>query len=326
MNLSVHYLHPPKEEFQEYLREKLVPSVELTVGDQGPIPPGTVILIAGRPKQEHLELSSNLRTLIIPWSGLPDVTRELLLDYPHISVHNLHHNATPVAELAFTLLLAAAKFIVPLDRSLRAGDWTPRYRPSKSMLLKGKVALILGYGAIGQRLARLCRAMQMRVLATKRQPDPGNGEPGVEIYPPTSLTNLLPAADALLICLPHTPETDGLIGSDELAMLPPGAVLVNVGRGPIVDEEALYLALRDGRLHAAGLDVWYNYPAEEADRPNTPPTAYPFHELDNVVMSPHRGGATTETNYLRMESLAKTLNAAASGQSLPNRVDIAAGY
>jgi phosphoglycerate dehydrogenase-like enzyme len=129
-----------------------------------------------------------------------------------------------------------------------------------------------------------------------------------------------------MICLPHTPETDGLLGSVELALLPPKAVLVNIGRGLIVDEAALYEALRDGRLHAAGLDVWYSYPPDKASRADWPPSTYPFHELDNVIMSPHRGGAADETDRLRMAALAELLNAAAKDQMMNNRVDLDAGY
>jgi phosphoglycerate dehydrogenase-like enzyme len=103
-------------------------------------------------------------------------------------------------------------------------------------------------------------------------------------------------------------------------------VLVNIGRGRIVAEEALYAALRSGQLHAAGLDVWYSYPPDEAARAHHRPSAHPFHELDNVVMSPHRGGAADETARLRMGALAELLNAAARGEPVPNRVDPEAGY
>jgi phosphoglycerate dehydrogenase-like enzyme len=129
-----------------------------------------------------------------------------------------------------------------------------------------------------------------------------------------------------MICLPHTQETNGLIGQTELDLLPADAVLVNIGRGAVVDEGALFAALRDGRIHGAGLDVWYNYPADKASRSNTPPANYPFHELDNVVMSPHRGGDSTDTNRLRVMELANLLNAAAEGKIMPNLVDLSAGY
>jgi phosphoglycerate dehydrogenase-like enzyme len=288
------------------------------------VPADYHILVAGRPQREHLIASPTLRALIIPWAGLPEVTRELMRDFPHIAVHNLHHNAAPVAEMAVTLMLAAAKLVVPTDRALRAHDWTPRYhRPNPTVLLEGKTALILGYGAIGQRVAHLCRALGMKVMAIRRcvvMPSPD------EIYPPNALHRLLPQANVLIICVPQTPETTGLIGEKELALLPPGAILVNVGRGPIVDEAALYHALCEGPLHSAGLDVWYDYPADEAARSHTPPSAYPFHELDNVVMSPHRAGGADETEMLRMMHLAALLNAAARGDEMPNLVDLQAGY
>jgi phosphoglycerate dehydrogenase-like enzyme len=155
---------------------------------------------------------------------------------------------------------------------------------------------------------------------------PADASDETTVAPLEALQGLLPRAHALLVCLPHTPQTTGLIGAGELALLPPDAVLVNVGRGPIVDQAALYHALRDRRLHAAGLDVWYNYPADEAARAQTPPSAYPFHELDNVVMSPHRAGRSTDTERLRMRHLAEVLNAAARGEPMPNRVDLHSGY
>ncbi len=326
MKLSVHLLRPPEPAALAHLRAHLDAGVHLTFGPDLTEPADYHILVAGRPRREHLIASSNLRVLIIPWAGLPETTRELLRDFPHIAVHNLHHNAVVVAEMVLSLLLAAAKAIVPTDRLLRAHDWTPRYQADRPLLLHGKTALVLGYGAIGQRVAHLCRALGMNVLAIRRNVARPSADAPADIHPPDALHSLLPQADVLLICLPHTPETTGLIGERELALLPPGGVLVNVGRGPIVDEAALYGALRAGTLHAAGLDVWYNYPADESERTHTPPSAYPFHELDNVVMSPHRAGGSDETERLRVEHLAASLNATARGEEMPHRVDLDAGY
>jgi phosphoglycerate dehydrogenase-like enzyme len=308
-----------------YLYSQLDAGIEITVGEV--VPETAVILIAGRPTEEQLLANSNLQALIVPWAGVPDTTRDLMADYPHITVHNLHHNAAPVAETALTLLLAAAKFTVPFDQSLRRHDWSIRYkRPSPSVLLAGKTALILGYGAIGQRIARLCHALEMDVLAIRRRVSQSSDDFAKEIHPPAALHGLLPRAQALIIGLPHTPETDGLIGARELALLQRPSLLVNIGRGPIVQQQALYEALRDGSLHAAGLDVWYNYPTEKSTRPHTPPADFPFHELENVVLSPHRGGMTSETEYLRMAHTAALLNIAARGEPLPNQVNLQQGY
>jgi phosphoglycerate dehydrogenase-like enzyme len=322
--LHVHFDRPLAADEAAHLKPTLSPDIEITEGPE--LPAQTAILISGRPTREQLA-APNLRALIIPWAGLPEETRDLMGDFPGVAVHNLHHNAAPVAELALMLLLAAAKYALRYDRALRANDWRIRYeRPAPTILLEGRTALILGYGAIGRRVAAACRALGMATLATRRRLDAPTTEEGTEIHSASALRDLLPRAEALIICLPHTPETDGLIGAAELALLSSHSVLVNIGRGPIVDEAALYESLRDGRLAAAGLDVWYSYPPDEAARAAWPPSAYPFGELDNVIMSPHRGGATNETARLRMTALAEMLKAAAAGREMGNRVDLDAGY
>ena len=318
----VHLLSRPDEVALATLKSQLVSDVVLTFGEE--VPAETRILVGGRPSLRQLS-APHLHALIIPWAGLPVETRELMHDFSHLTIHNLHHNAAPVAELTLALLLSAAKFIVPFDQALRQHDWTPRYEPNPSLLLSGKTAVILGYGAIGQRVAQVCRALGMTVLATRRHPQ-GNDGIAHEIHPPSALPELLPRAYALIICLPLTPETEGLLGADELALLPQEAVLVNIGRGTIVDEAALYNALREGQIKAAGLDVWYNYPPDKDGRSHTPPAAYPFHELENVVLSPHRGGHVVETEQLRMTGLAELLNTAVAGQPIPNRVNLERGY
>ncbi|MDT8304321.1 MAG: NAD(P)-dependent oxidoreductase, partial [Anaerolineae bacterium] len=316
MILRVFLPHPPQESEAALLRQQLDPGVNLLLGPEQPEPAAYQVLVAGRPTREQLAASADLHTLIIPWAGIPAETRELMRGFPQIRVHNLHHNAAPVAELTLALLLAAAKFIVPLDRALRQHDWRPRYQPNPSVLLDGKTALILGYGAIGRRVARACRALGMEVLATRRSiPGATVDEIGVVIYPGDRLDELLPRAHVLIITLPLTEETEGLIDGAALGRLPPGAVLVNVGRGSIVDQEALFVALQSGHLAGAGLDVWYNYPEDEAARANTPPAGFPFHTLDNVVLSPHRGGAVRETGALRMAYLARLLNALGRGEA-----------
>ncbi len=332
--MRVHLATAPDEAALAALRAQIEARVELSFGPEPPMSADYEVLVAGRPSEALLDASPRLRLVVVPFAGLPEPTRQRLLARPALALHNLHHNAAPTAELAVALLLAAAKRIVPADRALRAGDWSPRYADDGAVLLAGKTALVLGLGAVGTGVARACRGLGMRVLAVRRRPGAGTGD-GVdaaretdtadEIHTLATLPALLPRADALLVCLPLTPETSGLIGSRELALLPARAVLVNIARGPVIDEAALYAALAGGRLHAAGLDVWWRYPGD-ADRRAMPPSDLPFHLLDNVVMSPHRAGHVAETESLRMTHLATLLNAAARGAAVPNRVDPAAGY
>jgi phosphoglycerate dehydrogenase-like enzyme len=325
-SLSVHLLNPPDPPALDLLKRRCDPSILLTTG-QPPAVATYEVLVAGRPQREHLTASPKLRLLVIPYAGLPAATRELLQGFPGLAVHNLHHNAALTAEMALTLMLAAAKFILPCDRALRQSDWRPRYHPPPALSLEGKTVLILGFGQVGQRVGRACHALGMQVLAVRRQPDyPLLFEYPAEIYAPSVLDQLLPRANVLIITLPATSATEGLVGARELALLPAGAVLVNVGRGAIVDQEALYAALASGQLGAAGLDVWYHYPRSQGEWESTPPADFPFHALENVVLSPHRAGASTETEALRMTHLADLLNAVARGEPLPNRVDVQAGY
>jgi phosphoglycerate dehydrogenase-like enzyme len=113
-----------------------------------------------------------------------------------------------------------------------------------------------------------------------------------------------------------------------LARLPDEAIVVNVGRGALIDEAALYEALKSDRLHAAALDVWYHYPPDKESRAATMPAETPLHELDNVVFSPHRSAALHADGgeRLRLKALADLLTAAVRGEPLPNRVDLARGY
>ncbi|MBN2566201.1 MAG: hydroxyacid dehydrogenase [Candidatus Eisenbacteria bacterium] len=311
------------------LTSLLDPGIRMTTGSEPPPDPRYRILVAGVPDRRLVEASPELAELVIPWSGVPQRTRELMSEFPGVSVHNLHHNAQQVAEMAVALLLAAAKCLVPMDRNLRSGDWSGRYESSDVVLLDGRTAVVLGYGAIGRRVAHLCRGLGLTVTGVRRgavRVDEATGPDSVRAI--DELDELLPDADVLLVCLPLTRETEGLIGARELALMPDRAILVNVGRGPVVDEAALFTALSEGTLHAAGIDVWYSYPTDEETRGATRPSAFPFETLDNVVMSPHMAGApnTEETEASRVRTLAETLNAAARGEELPNRVDLEAGY
>lgn len=328
MTLNVHLLNEYNPQITEYLQTQLEPDVRLTVSETTVLDGDIHILIAGRPDRDVFVANKDLQALVIPWTGIPPETRELLADFPHVAAHNLHHNATPVAEMTVALLLAAAKNVIPFDRALRNGDWTMRYRkPAPSLLLKGKTVLILGYGKIGRRIARICSSLGMNVIAIKRKAIMDETDRfAKEIHTPQKLHELLPRAQFLIVALPLTQETNGLIGESELDLLPTDSVLVNIGRGLIVNEEALYKALKDGNLGAAGLDVWYNYPASEESRTSTYPANFPFWELDNVVLSPHRAGLTNDIDYLRMDHLAVLLNAAARNEQVPNRVNLNHGY
>jgi phosphoglycerate dehydrogenase-like enzyme len=248
-----------------------------------------------------------------------------MLNYPNIGVYKLHHNAAATAEMALSLLLAVAKRVLPFDQKMRTHDWRPRYQKSDTVLLEGKKALILGYGRIGKKIRGYLEALGVQVRIIKRTLTEQDSKEEA-IFPPSKLWELLPETDILILALPHTDETDNLISHKELSLLPRNAILINISRGKIIDQEALFSTLKEDKIYGAGLDVWYNYPKTKGERSSTQPADYPFHELDNLVMSPHRGGKVKETEQLRMTALARSLNAAVRGEPIPNPVNIELGY
>lgn len=336
--LLVYFPHAPADAIQSVLRAQSGPRVRFCFGaeqrnarrDDGEDMEFDV-LVAGVPEREDIEASTRLRRLVIPWAGLPRKTRELMLQFPDVAVHNLHHNAAPTAELALALMFAAAKRIVPVDRSFRSTDWSSRYQDEQTdLLLAGRRAGVLGYGAVGRRVARACCALELEVTAwSRRGPRPDVADdPAIrhDAFPTDGLRDALGAVDVLFLTLPLTPDTDGLIDAKALRHLPVHAVLVNVARGPIVVEKDLYEALAERRIGAAGLDVWWKYPESNEDRMDTQPSEFPFRELDNVVMSPHRAGHSDGTAELRARHLVRTLADCAAGIEPPHRVDLQHGY
>jgi phosphoglycerate dehydrogenase-like enzyme len=324
MVLHVHLLETFEPPVLEALRAQLSSDIRLTTGAE--VAPDAHLLVAGWVERAHLTASSQLRAILVPYTGIAPGLRAALLEFPHLALHNSRWPTIPTAEGALTLLLAATKFVLPADRAFREHNWEIRYRPSPSILLHGKTALVLGFGAIGKLVGQMCHALGMRVIGVKRTSNPTNIPYPAEVFPITELKSVLPRASVLICTLPLTAETKGLIGATELSLLTKPAFLVNVGRGPVIDEAALYAALKDGTLAAAGLDVWYTYPKDASEHAHTPPSQYPFHELENVVLSPHRIDLVREHDERLVDELAQTLNAAARGEPLPNRMDVKAGY
>jgi len=326
-SIRVFLIEEAKQGGPEALRKRLDARIHLAHGIEVPDSADYEILIGAFPSREFLQASPNLRALIIPYAGPPAKTQALLADFPMLAVHNTPYNSVATAETGLALMLGAAKFIAQADSKLRQGDWTIRYSDRPQLILQGRTALILGYGRIGQHMAPVCRALGMDVIGVRRAARPEDSQDEfAEVHSREQLDELLPRADVLLAALPGTPETNGIVGARQLALLKDDAIVVNVGRGSVIDETALYEALVSGKLAAAGLDAWYRYPESGSSRTATFPSQYPFHELENVVLSPHRGGWLGSEDESRMVMLADMLNQVAAGESLPNPVNVALGY
>lgn len=187
-------------------------------------------------------------------------------------------NAQSVAEMALGLILTAARRIAWMDAQLKSGHWS---RAQDGIELSGKTLGLVGFGQIGQKLARACLAIGMKVQAF----DPGIGlvSPAEGVTMVGTLDDLLPQSNVLSLHVPLNAHTRAMINENALAKLPDQAILINTARGEVVDEPALIAALQSGKLFAAGLDTTEQEPISPES---------PLLTLQNVVLTPHVGGST----------------------------------
>jgi phosphoglycerate dehydrogenase-like enzyme len=216
-----------------------------------------------------------------------------------------------LAEFAIAAILFFAKDLRRLVRSQEAGRWDP----FDVQLVRGQVLGIIGYGEIGRATAKLAHALGMRVVATRRRAS--GSEPLLDqLYTPDQLHKMLGVCDYLLVCAPLTPETRGMIGAAELQAMKPTAVIINVGRGPVMVEADLIAALKN-HIHGAALDVYDQEPL---------PQGHPFYSLPNVLLSPHSADHAVGWTTWAMLKFLDNFERFCNGQELMNVVDKHAGY
>jgi phosphoglycerate dehydrogenase-like enzyme len=223
-------------------------------------------------------------------------------------------HAGPLAEFALLGMLAFAKRLPQRMADQRAHRWPPAQTPVGE--LRGRTLLLVGLGAIGSETARLAKAFGMQVLAVKRDAS-GQHQHVDELHPAERLRDLVGRADAIVVTLPMTEATRGLIDADTLAAAKRGAVFVNVGRGGVVDEAALIERLRDGTLGGAALDVFEQEPL---------PSASPLWDLDNVMVSPHASALVEAEEERGVELFCDNLRRFLDGRPLRNQLDLEVLY
>ncbi len=227
-----------------------------------------------------------LRFVQVPGAGLDRIDQSALPS--GASLAKVHGHETGIAEYVLGAMIALSRDFDRISGSLRAGRWESQWAPGVPPPpvwpeLAGRTLGILGYGGIGRTVARRARAFDMRVCAIRRNVGQSAEDDLAFLGGMASLPEVLRRADYVAITLPLTSETQGLLGAEQLALLKPTAILVNVSRAQILDEDALYEALAEQRIAGAALDVWYRYPTA----PGTVfPARRPFHELSNVLMTP----------------------------------------
>ncbi|MHB8842520.1 MAG: 2-hydroxyacid dehydrogenase [Candidatus Aquicultor sp.] len=269
----------------------------------------------------------SLRLIQVPWAGVDVVDFELLRRY-NIPVCNSHSNADVVAEYTVALMLAIAKKIPFHDQRLRQGKWC---RPKRGdgvfmppVMISGKTIGFVGYGEIAQAIAKMLSGFSVKLIAAARRDRADTPPPLAFLGGSDDMEFVVSESDFLFITLPLTDATRGLFNEHLLASMKPSAYLINISRGEVVDEDALYAVLKEKRIAGAAIDTWYNYP--KLDSPDVlPSTKNQFHMLDNLVLSPHRAGFA-EGRLPHLDGAIENINCLATGRPLINIVDVEVGY
>lgn len=244
----------------------------------------------------------------------PELVRSNVLLTNSSSVHG-----PVVAEHAIAVMLALAKRL-PQAMQYQAKKvwsqeilWNERPRPRE---VAGATVAVVGMGGIGSEFTRLAKALGMRVLAVREDVSKGAGGADA-VYSSAQIEEVLPQADYVLLCTPVTPATTGIINAARLQKMKPGAYLMNVARGPLVDEPALVAALKARQIAGAGLDVFVEEPL---------PADSPFWSLDNVLITPHSAAVTEQLWERHYELIVENLNRFVAGKPLLNAVNTRRGY
>lgn len=265
------------------------------------------------------QAASRVRLVHVTGAGYDKISFPHLV--PSALVANTFHHARPIAEHVLMVTLMLARNVATADRQLRQGQWRTiatagdvPFHPVLSDLTLG----LVGLGSIGAEVARVAGLLGMKVRAVRRNPSAPLPE-GVDpdwVGGHDQLHTLLAGSDVVVVTVPLEAGTRGMIGAPELAAMKPSAFLINVARGPIVDQAALYAALKERHIAGAGLDVWWGSPADGV----IPPAELPFASLPNTVLTPHHSGHARITFEGRAGDIAANIGQLALGRELRNLV------
>jgi phosphoglycerate dehydrogenase-like enzyme len=261
--------------------------------------------------------ADSLKAILLPAAGYENINKDAVPE--GCAVANAYEHEAPIAEWVLMAMVALDHEVLKADRTFRAGSW--EMWPARHGVfreLQGQTLGVVGLGRIGMRVAQVARFLGMRCVAATRTipaklPSYMDKVVGID-----RLRDVLGESDFVLVSIPLRAETRGLIGERELAAMKRTAYVINPARGAVIDEEALFEALRDGRIAGAALDTWWQYPQGQDDSPR--PSRYPFWELENVLMTPHQSGATNGTSRRRGRIVAGNIDRLYRGEPLINIV------
>lgn len=271
--------------------------------------------IAGQLLRDVFAMCPHVRWVHSRSAGLDGVLFPEMIESPVPLTNGSGVFSPSLGEFALGAILHFAKDFRRMIRNQEAGRW----EQFDITEIAGQTVGIVGYGDIGRAVATRCRAMGMRVLGLRRSGAPVyNVDPLVDrVYTPSGLLEMIPQCDYVVVAAPLTPETKGLVGPAAFAAMKPEAVVINVGRGPVIDEAAMVEALSTGRIRGAALDVFDKEPL---------PEGHALYSLQNVLLSPHCADHTPDWLDRAMQFFVDQFDRFHKGEPLLNIVDKRLGY
>jgi len=302
-----------------FLKENNQKNIEFSISD--------IEIIIGHLEDEKAYFEAkSLKLIQIPFAGVDKINFEHYKKRSNVYLCNVHANKHAVAEHTMSLIFALSKMIIRNDNDLRKGVWHGFPMREPTIQLYGKKLGIVGLGSIGWEVAKIGYALGMKVFAIKRNIGMENhGKKNILEFLGTQkdLKTVIKISDFIVLSVPLTDNTKGLISEKELNLMQ-AKYLINVSRGEVIDEKALYLALKNRRLAGAAVDVWYQYPNKE--RKDVLPSKYDFHHLSNVLMSPHIAGYTDEALKENMKAIFENIVRVYRGEEPVNQINLSIGY
>ena len=279
INPNIELIFP--EEISEETLLELAPMADIMVGWRVP----DQVKLAATKMQLYINPGVGIKHHITFFRQLNKTRKVFLI--------NGHGNSYFTAQHVVAMLLSLMNKIIPHHTWMKSGLWRKRDVDAASIPLRYRKVGLLGYGAINTKVHRFLQGFDVKFSILRRH-WPKNDQKlptSAKRYLPDDLLRFIEEIDILIVAVPETSQTIGMIKQKELQRLGPEGIMVNVSRGSVIDEESLFQALQDNEIAGAAIDVWYNYTPDPDDQGRKYPYSFPFHTLDNVILSPHRAAS-----------------------------------
>ena len=282
------------------------------------------MIVGWRPTAELLAASPRLRFVQNPGAGVQHLTA-LFAQFPDVALANCHGNAYFTAQHAVAILMTLTNTVIQHHHFMQEGLWRNNMGTRENIPLRHNRIGILGLGHVGSQIAQFLSGFDVELIACKRSNLDDDYPNITKVFGQDDLAGFFSYCDIVIVTLPLTADTKQLIGKRELDLLGSDGLLVNMGRGEIIVEEALFHALQNGTIKGAALDVWWNERVKSLNGEKVYPYSLPFHTLDNIVMSPHRA-ASPMSDLKRWDPVIQNIIHLKTGQALNSLGNIKSGY